>query len=472
MDKQALLRKIPKIDELINSEELQSKCDEIPSWIVLESIRETIDELRSFILEGTESVLESFKFDEFSIIEKAIVKIREKQQNNVRRIINATGTILHTNLGRANLSERAGFHVQETASAYSTLEYNVKEGKRGSRHDLVSGLVAKITGAEDAMVVNNNAAAVLLCLSALAKDKNVVVSRGELVEIGGSFRIPEIMELSGSNLIEVGTTNKTHLRDYRKAALDREVALMLKVHTSNYKIVGFTQEVEIEELVELGKELEIPIIYDLGSGLLCNLEPYGIHEPTVQETVASGADLVLFSGDKLLGGPQAGIIAGKKEMIAAMKAHQLARVIRVDKMTLAALESTLRTYLDMETAKAEIPILSMITMTPATTKENAEKLVERLEEIGGDFQFEIIPGESQIGGGSTPNQFIKGFVIACISNSITPDNLEKNLRFNDIPIIGRISNDRYIIDPRTLFNSDYDSIVNAFKKIWNDINGK
>jgi L-seryl-tRNA(Ser) seleniumtransferase len=317
MDKKELLKQIPKIDEVLKDQRLFVFFGNTARDLIVESVREVIDAARERILCWKEGEPPELNLDR--MIEEIAGKIRYKRQKSLRRLINGTGTILHTNLGRARLSEETSRNVSEAAMNYSTLEYDLKRGTRGSRHDHIEKLIAKIVGTEGAMVVNNNASAVLLCLSALAKDKEVIVSRGELVEIGGSFRIPEIMELGGAHLREVGTTNKTKLDDYRNAIESEKTAVLLKVHTSNYKIMGFTAEVDLSELTTLGREAGVPVVYDLGSGLMMDLRQYGIDEPTVPESVRSGADVVTFSGDKLLGGPQAGIIIGKKQYIDRMK---------------------------------------------------------------------------------------------------------------------------------------------------------
>ena len=335
-DRRELLRKIPKIDEVLQDERLFFFTESTPRAVIVDSAREVIDELRKDILEGRRSQVGTKE----TLMTEIVARITGKKKKSLRRVINATGVVLHTNLGRANLSDKACESIMDVARNYTNLEYDVKRGSRGSRHDHVEKILTKITGAEAAMVVNNNAAATMLCLSALAKDKEVIVSRGELVEIGGSFRVPEIMEQSGARLMDVGTTNKTKPSDYLNAYHEGETGALMKVHTSNYRILGFTQEVELPEMVELGKKLNLPVIYDMGSGLMADLTDCGVDEPTVLDALKTGIDVILFSGDKLLGGPQGGIIAGKKEYIDKMKAHPLARAFRVDKMTLAAMEAT------------------------------------------------------------------------------------------------------------------------------------
>ncbi len=457
MDKKELLRQIPKIDEVLNDQRLFAFFGNTARELIVESVREAIESLREMILHSEGEEIPGIEPD--VIIEEIISKIERKKQKSLRRLINGTGTILHTNLGRARLSEEAGKNVAEAALNYSTLEYDLNKGTRGSRHDHIEKLITRITGAEAAMVVNNNAAAVLLSLWALAKGKEVIVSRGELVEIGGSFRVPEIMELGGAYLREVGTTNKTKYDDYKLAVDAEKTGMLLKVHTSNYKIMGFTAEVDLPELVRLGKETGIPVVYVLGSGLITDLRGYGIHEPTVPDSVKSGADVITFSGDKLLGGPQAGIIIGRKQFIAKMKNHPLARAVRVDKMTLAALESTFREYVNNENALKAIPVLNMITATQDDMRGKAIILAEQVRRGTDAFDVEVIKSEGQIGGGSTPNQFIKSYSVSIKGRNVTPDRIERDMRSWECPVIVRISQDRVLIDMRTVREDEIDIVA-------------
>ncbi len=366
-NRQSILREIPKIDELLLDEQLIFFMESTPRAVIVNAAREITERVRTEILVGNRKEAP----DRQEMVSDIRALVEGKKKHSLRHLVNASGVILHTNLGRANLCQEAVKGVLEVADSYSNLEYDIAKGARGSRHDHVGEIISRITGAEAAMVVNNNAAATMLCLSAMACGKEVIVSRGELVEIGGSFRIPDIMEQSGAHLKEVGTTNKTKLSDYRNAfALELTGALM-KVHTSNYRIVGFTQEASLTELAGLAAQLSLPLIYDMGSGLMVDLSRYGVDEPSVGAALRDGADVVLFSGDKLLGGPQAGILIGKKEYIDRMKRHPLARAFRVDKMTLAALEATFFEYLDTEGAKKNIPVLSMITVPEAELKARA-----------------------------------------------------------------------------------------------------
>ncbi len=455
-----LLRQIPKIDDLLRREEITAATQSYSHTVVVESLRETIEALRQAILAGEENI----SVEAAPLCAQAIALMEEKSAMNLRPVINATGIILHTNLGRARLSDHAVQAIASIAQDYNTLEYNLKKGSRGSRYDHVEELVSKITGAEDAMVVNNNAAAVMLVLSTMAKGKEVIVSRGELVEIGGAFRVPDIMAQSGGALVEVGTTNKTHPSDYTKAITENTGAL-LKVHTSNFKIMGFMEEVSLAEMVEIGHNAGLPVLYDLGSGALIRLEDYGIlDEPNVQDSVKAGADIISFSGDKLMGGPQAGIIIGKKQYIDAMKKNPLTRAFRIDKLTLAALEATLRDYLEPAQAMATIPTLQMIAATPETLRPKAEKLLALLEENPQGYTVELCEDVGQIGGGSVPTQMIPSIVIALKTTEISLDTLEQRLRKAPLPIIARISKERMLFDVRTINEKQFPYINEILRK--------
>lgn len=461
--KQELLRRIPKIDEVLMDKRLSMFFGTTPRDLIVESVRETINDIRNKILnENSEGFQSSQLQSDDWIIEAIIQKLQEKTRKSLRTTINATGIVLHTNLGRAKLCAKACQSVMEVAGNYSTLEYDVKRGVRGSRHDHVEKLITKITGAESAMVVNNNAAATLICLAAMAKGREVIVSRGELVEIGGSFRIPEIMAESGAKLIEVGATNKTKVSDYARSISESTGALM-KVHTSNYKIVGFTDEVSLPEMVALGESHGIPVIYDMGSGLMISLQPYGIDEPTVTESLKTGIDVILFSGDKLLGGPQGGIIAGKKKYIDLMKKHPLARVLRVDKMTLAAMEATFREYLDSEKALKQIPVLGTLTLKSEELKQRAEEFSQRIQEATKDLNIHVVPCQGQVGGGSAPMALLPGYAVTISGKNLSLEKLEKHLRSCEIPIIVRISQDKVYLDMRTLSLEDLSYIEKALQ---------
>ena len=396
------------------------------------------------------------------ILERIKSDIKKASLRNLRKVINGTGIILHTNLGRAKLGQKAIEAVVEAAGNYSTLEYDVESGSRGSRYDHVNELIEKLTGAESCLVVNNNAAAVLLILSTMTKGKEVVISRGELVEIGGSFRVPDIMEQSGSVLVEVGTTNKTHISDYERAIRPEITCALMKVHTSNFRIMGFTQEVSLEEMVELGHLHGVPVIHDLGSGSMVDLEQYGIKdEPSVAQSMSAGADVVSFSGDKLFGGPQAGIIIGRKVYIDAMKKNPLTRAFRIDKMTLAALEATLRLYLDPMEAETQIPTISMLAKTSDDLREKAEQLCKKIrEKVDPSYcHLQVVEEVGQVGGGSVPTQLLDTWAVAISSENTPATFIELKMRENDIPIIGRISKDRYLLDVRTIEEKDFEIVA-------------
>ncbi|MDU7904824.1 MAG: L-seryl-tRNA(Sec) selenium transferase, partial [Peptostreptococcaceae bacterium] len=346
MNKRELFAQLPSVDEMLNQEMIINALNEYPRNILLEGIRESIEEKRREIVELKEENFDKFDITIDEVVRNTINKCNLKYSLSLKKVINATGTVLHTNLGRSLLSESIKDELWEAASRYSNLEYDIDKGQRGSRYTHLTDTIKRLTGAEDVLVVNNNAAAVLLVLSTMAKGGEAIVSRGELVEVGGSFRIPSIMALSGADLVEVGSTNKTHLKDYEEA-INENTKVLMKVHTSNYRILGFTQSVDVDELCELGKKHDLPVIEDLGSGVFLDISKYGLsYEPTVLDSIRKGADVVTFSGDKMLGGPQAGIIVGKKEYIEKMKKNQLTRALRVDKLTICALEDTLRMYLD------------------------------------------------------------------------------------------------------------------------------
>ena len=454
-----LLRRIPKVDDLLQQPSLQQLADTMPHDLLTEAIRAQLDTIRKEILVGTRDSL-----PEISEICNAIRgQARADALPSLRPVINGTGVVLHTNLGRSCLSQQAVDAVVAAAKGYSTLEYDVEAGQRGSRHDHVEDLLVRLTGAEAAMVVNNNAAAVLLILSAVGKGGEVVASRGELVEIGGSFRIPDIMTQCGCTLKEVGATNKTHLFDYKDAICDNTCAL-LRVHTSNYRIVGFSESVPLQDLTELAHKNGLPIIEDLGSGALVDLNRVGIHgEPTVQASVQAGVDIISFSGDKLLGGPQAGLIVGSKTWISKLKRHQLARAMRVDKMTLAALRATLYSYLDPDTALQEIPTLSMLGVSVSTLQARALHLCQLLRNEG--IGAEVVETEDQVGGGSAPLALLESRAVAVSSGKLSVTELEEQLRRRELPIIGRISQNRYLLDVRTLRDEDLVAIAAAASEI-------
>lgn len=460
MDKNKLYRNIPKVDLLLAKEEIQEAVKNYGHKIVMEAIRKELAALRNAIAICNDA--EELKQKSDSLVENICLRVRKMHRFHVQKVINATGTILHTNLGRAPMDVGHAKHLVDVVSGYSNLEYNLKEGMRGERYAHFEELLCKITGAEAAMAVNNNAAAVMLILNAMAKGGEVIVSRGELVEIGGKFRIPDVMEVSGAKLVEVGTTNKTHLFDYEEA-ITPDTKALLKVHTSNYRIVGFTESVSSAQLCPMAKEREIPVIEDLGSGSLIDLSRFGLnYEPTVQEVVASGVDVVTFSGDKLLGGPQAGIIVGKKKYIDRMKKNQLTRALRIDKFTVTALEEVLIEYLDVENAIQKIPVLSMISATPEEMKEKAEILANRLENLPIDVC--VLECESQIGGGSFPMERLKSFAVCIRADHMSVVDLELALRRGEVPVIVRTAEDMLWLDVRTIFSDEFDLVVRMLRE--------
>lgn len=462
MDK-ALLQQLPKMDVLLTYPALVEAQSELPYHALKEAARAQLDGLRRGILDGSITALP----DTAVLAQAAITQARAACRPHLRRVINATGVVLHTNLGRAPLGEEAAKAVYEAARGYSNLEYNLDEGRRGSRFSHVDKLICSLTGAEGALAVNNNAAAVFLLLSALAAGKKVAISRGELVEIGGSFRVPEIMARSGAHLIEVGTTNKTHLSDYRRAIEEQGAEILLKVHTSNFKLIGFTEEVSVEDLVALGKEHGVPVFHDLGSGALFTDSALGVPDgPTVEDSLKAGADVVCFSGDKLLGGPQAGIAIGKKEYIEAMKKNQFARVVRIDKLTLAALEATLRFYEDRALAARRIPTLSMLGATREELRVRAEALAASLAGVlGARCAVTTAPDNGEVGGGSLPGVPLPTWVVELSPANGSLDALEEALRGWETPIVGRIRHEKYVLDPRTLTEEDGAEIARALDAI-------
>ena len=384
---------------------------------------------------------------------------------NMKKVINGTGTILHTNLGRAPISREHMKKAFDIVTGYSNLEYNLEEGRRGERYSHFEKLLCKITGAEAAMAVNNNASSVLLILSSLAKGGEVIVSRGELIEIGGKFRIPDVMTQSGATLVEVGTTNKTHVSDYEEN-ITEETKALLKVHTSNYKIVGFTESVGIDELMPIAKEHGIPVIEDLGSGVLIDLSKYGLtYEPTVQESVAKGADVVCFSGDKLFGGPQAGIIVGKKKYIDMMKKNQLTRALRIDKFTAATLELVLQEYLSEEQAVQHIPVLRMITEPLDEVARRARSLARTIRSTDLPAKVDVVSCESQIGGGSLPMERIPSMAVAIRPKHESVAALEDQMRHLTVPMIPRTVNDTIMLDVRTVETEDFKLIAAELQEL-------
>lgn len=447
------LRQLPPVHELQKDRRFEEflKSFRLTAEQGTKFIQQELNALREELLKGESAVSPSEENFIGLIFSNAEKKAGEWNEDRLMRVINGTGTVLHTNLGRSRLSSQAVEHITRAARDYSNLEYRITEGKRGSRHDILEDLIKQATGAEAAMVVNNNAAAVFLVLSALAKNREAIVSRGQLVEIGGSFRVSSIMEESGARLREVGTTNKTHLFDYENA-VNEDTALIMKVHTSNFVMVGFTETVETEALVELKNRHEGMVFYeDLGSGALYDFKKHGIgNEPHVRDVIASGADIVSFSGDKLLGGPQAGIIAGKKDIINKLKKHQLARVLRVDKMTFAALEETLKAYVAGDSAVMEIPTVRDIMRSSEDIKRQAENFISKLESRTGSYRLELLEDTSQIGGGTMPEVEIPTYLAAISHGAMAAHELATRLRECRPPVITRIQDAKVCIDFRTV----------------------
>lgn len=424
-------------------------------------VQDILTEMRQRILDGEHFGCDT-KEDMVSLFFRMLdEKISNGDTYQLQSVINATGVVIHTNLGRSRLSEKALQQMTRVAKHYSNLEYNVKEGKRGSRHDLVEGLLQETTGAEAAMVVNNNAAAVYLVLRALAQDRSVVVSRGELVEIGGSFRVSSIMEESGASLKEVGTTNKTHLHDYENA-IDETTAMLMKVHTSNFKVVGFTDSVSTEELVDLSARHEGVLTYeDLGSGALYDFQQEGIgDEPVVKKVVGTGVDIVTFSGDKLLGGPQCGIITGKASLIRHLKKHQLARVLRVDKFTLAALEATLLSY--KYDQLRDIPTVRDILRPVHEIKAQAERFIEKAAKFNR-LSFGLHESVSKIGGGTMPEVELPTYIVSMRHETLVSEEISDKLRGSKTPVIGRIKDEQFILDLRTVTSDEQEEILKIFE---------
>lgn len=463
METKKLLREIPSVDQLLKNEAFLSLQD-VPRSLVVDTVRERLAVLRQQILNGD---MESL--DVNRVIGDCLERIQAKMAGSLRRVINATGVVLHTNLGRAVLGREACQAVTTLAAGYSNLEFDLESGSRGLRYTHTDALLRALTGAEASLVVNNNAAAVLLVLNTLARGREVVVSRGELVEIGGGFRIPEVLESSGARLVEVGTTNKTRLRDYEKA-INTETAALLKVHTSNFRIVGFSESVSLEELRPLAQAYNLPLIEDLGSGCLVALNLEGMaDEPTVRHSIEAGADVVTFSGDKLLGGPQAGIIVGRREYIAQMETNPLTRAFRVDKLTLTALEATLRQYLDPEKAVRTIPVLAMLTRSAGELQRMAEELLVKLAHLEGKTAVIMIRDDTSfVGGGALPGVGLPTKVVSILPLKITAAELALRLRRGEVPVVGRIQNDCLLLDLRTVLENELDELAGAVRRVLAD----
>ena len=456
-----MLRKLPKVDILLNDKSIQTLVAECGRGVVVKCIREELDRVRALALSGKEKEAEE-ALEKFVYLVKE--KVSEETAYPLRKVINATGIILHTNLGRAPLGKVHLDAISQAICGYSNLEYDLETGKRGKRFTHYADLISKIAGTEGAIAVNNNAASLTLIFGALSKGKEVIVSRGEAIEIGGKFRIPEVIEQSGAILKEVGTTNKTRISDYEDA-INENTGALLKVHTSNYKVIGFTEEVTLEQLVELGEKYNLPVIMDVGSGVLVDLEKYGLaHEPTVQEQVKKGADLVCFSGDKLLGGPQAGIIVGKKEAVQKLEHYPLMRAIRLDKCAIAALAATFKEYLDENRAVKNIPVLHMIARPLEELKEQAEELSAGLTECAA-AEIQVEESESMVGGGSLPGEILASYAVTIQTDKMSCETLMEKMRAYEIPVIGHIKEDKVWLDMRTVMPEDVEILKKCLHEI-------
>ncbi len=449
--RQPYLRALPAVDRLLQEETIKEASQKLPRKLILEAAQNVIENYRNLILQANSTEeLEKINVNPRDLAEEATYWAEYRYQPNLKKVINATGTVLHTNLGRAPLAEEATEAMAQVADSYCNLELSLEGGERGSRLQHLEDIICELTGAEAAMVVNNNAAAVFLVLNTLASGGEVIVSRGQLVEIGGSFRVPDVMSASGAHLVEVGTTNKCYPSDYQNA-LNENTCLYLKVHTSNYQIVGFTQEVNREKLVSLGQEAGIPVMEDLGSGVLLDLTSYGLPpEPTVQECIEAGVDIVTFSGDKLLGGPQAGVIVGKKELIEKVRKNQVARALRIEKLTIAALEATLRLYLEPEKALEKVPVLRMLTRSEDDLKKQAQRLQRRLRKELPAGEVRVEKGFSTVGGGAFPLAELPSYILSFSSLYISVENFARKLRLEEPPLVARIQHDSLLLDVRTI----------------------
>jgi L-seryl-tRNA(Ser) seleniumtransferase len=463
--RQQLLRNIPRVDEILERAEIRALLERHPRAVVVEAIRKGLERVRRELaqretLGSSEEAL--LRFDHLLPLFQE--EIARTVQPRLRHVINASGVVLHTNLGRSPLHPTVLGHLMTIAQGYSNLEYDLERGQRGSRYVHVEETLCRLSGAEAALVVNNNAAAVLLALHSLASGREVIVSRGELVEIGGAFRIPDVMAQSGAKLREVGTTNRTHLRDYENA-IGPETALLLKVHPSNFRVIGFTAEVPLEEVSELGRRHHLPVMCDLGSGCFVDLRAHGMSkEPTVQEAIRGGADIVTFSGDKLLGGPQGGIILGKKALLDRIKVDPLNRALRIDKLTLAALEGTLLLYLDPKRAVREIPTLAMLTVEKSILKRKAKRLLRQILPLcAGQARAAIREDVSQVGGGSLPIEELPTVVVTIRPEGCSVDDFETRLRKGEPPVVARISKEEILLDMRTVFDSEIPLLAKAIE---------
>lgn len=459
LDRKKVLTSLPRVDKLLEDDLIKPFLEYLPRSYVVKKIRLILEETREQVLN------DDFCHPSHDQIVMAVKKELEKDHRSLRRVINATGIVLHTNIGRAVLGKGAREAVQEVVKGFCNLELDLETGQRGTRYVHVEELICDLTGSESALVVNNNAAAVMLAVNTLAEDKEVIVSRGQLVEIGGSFRLPEVIAGSGAKLLEVGTTNKTYIGDYEKA-VSEDTAALLKVHSSNFRMLGFVQETSAEELVKLGRQKGLPVIEDLGSGMLADLSKWNItEEPTVEKVLSSGVDIVTFSCDKLLGGPQAGIIAGRKKYVDKMKKNNLIRALRVDKMVIAALEATLWDYLYGEEIVEKNPTLKQLTMSSEEILKKAELIKSKFEKVFNEkVSLEIMEEHSQAGGGSLPGKKLPTFLLAVKAEHTTADKLAANLRKASTPVVTRIIEDRVAVDPRTVGDEEIDLLTASFQE--------
>ena len=464
MSDRELLRKIPKVDDILQHESWGKLVHVYPEGIAKDALHTLLDELRLAIKEGKAASIPSLQ-EIIHDVEKGVVGLITP---GLKRVINGIGVVIHTNLGRSILANAAIEAVKNTASHYVNLEYDLKKGTRGDRYEHCLFILKKLTGAEGALVVNNNAGAVFLVLNTMAEGKEVIISRGELIEIGGTFRIPDVMKKSGSLLQEVGTTNRTYREDYERT-ISENTGLIMKAHTSNYRIRGFTHGTKTEELISLGKEHHIPTYYDAGSGLLFPLKGVGLHdEPYIIEEITRGIDLISFSGDKFLGAPQAGIILGRKAYIETMKKNPLTRALRPDKFTLAGLEATLLLYLDMETAKREIPTLRMIYEEKGILKRRAQRIAKIVKKRCPVLSVSIVELSSEVGGGTLPDVLLPSFGIALKLHTISVESFEERLRNLTVPIIGRIERNILLLDMRTILKDDEPFLISGIETALQD----
>ncbi|MEO0097561.1 MAG: L-seryl-tRNA(Sec) selenium transferase [candidate division WOR-3 bacterium] len=451
-----ILRKIPSINSLLNEDEIKKLMEIYPKNLVLYFLRDEIEQIREEIMAGKKEEVNK---------KEILERVKKAVSPSLKRVINGLGIILHTGLGRAPYVKNIKEKVSQLLEGFCNLEINEEDGRRGSRMRHIEKLLIALTGAEAGLVCNNNAGATFLILRALAEGKEVIISRGELIEIGGAFRLPEVMKAAGVILKEVGTTNRTHFRDYERA-INENTGLILKVHKSNYRIIGFTKEVSIEELVKLGDKYGIPVVDDLGSGAFLDFSQYNLpKEPIVKESIEKGASLVCFSGDKLIGGPQCGIIVGKKEYVRKLASHPVMRILRVDKTRLAILENTLRLFFDEEKLLKEHEVIRMILKKEEEIKKMAKKVYNALKDKKEKYQLAILSGESEIGGGSLPGVKLKSYLLRIKDKNV--EDLARKLRKGEISIYGRIEKDSFLLDFRTIREEEIKLLIKGLKEVLN-----